>query len=271
MWLGLLCLFVTGIGVVAFFLASYSKMLERAKTPWFLRSPVGEIILLLLFRSGTFLRQLCPSYIRTVSSKTAKEKIATLDQSTHKLHGICFVGSSTFTYWRCIESDFFDLNIPIINGGFGGSCTGDIIPHVDMLCGRFKPRFIVYFCGTNNVAQGLKAQSAYDGFQQFHIKSSRLCPNAQIFYIAITITPFYLRWNINNSIEESRKANKMVKEYCTRLNDNDLIPVTYVDTDKDCYSFLKDRSSYLGDMHHLNDEGHSMLADILKENIRPLL
>ena len=45
-------------------------------------------------------------------------------------------------------------------------------------------------------------------------------------------------------------------------------PLFFVDLD--AASWTSDRSMYLGDGHHLNDAGHSALAELLKPIVEPL-
>lgn len=263
-------LLIIALSSAAFVAATiyYGKMLETAFTPFYLASPVGDFILWTLFMISTILRKLFPKVVEQGAMKLARAKADSLcpDQN---LKGIVFIGSSTFTYWRLIQQDFSCLGVPIVNSAFGGSCTMELLPFVDELAVSFEPKVVVYFCGTNNIAQGLSVQSVLEGFRLFMAKLHGKCPNTHVIYLGITCTPFYRKWNVNGAIGKVVEANKIMKLFCdgypSSCDGRPCGRVTYVHTDQageksDISAFVKDASFFLGDLHHLTDEGHQCLA-----------
>ena len=233
-------------------------MLVTASTPWYLSSPVGEVVLLFAISIGSFIRKwISPSAIHNGMVAKGLDKIRLLDTYHPAIGGVCFVGSSTFTYWRYIEADFQELGVPVINAGFGGSCTNDILPLMDRLCTQFKPRVVVYFCGTNNLTQGMPVSTVLDDFKSFATRLFESNPSTHIVYLGLTTTPFCLKWNINNFLVTARKANELLQEYCLSQPES----LTYVHTDDlNKTPWIRDPAMYLGDGHHLTDEGHQRLA-----------
>jgi hypothetical protein len=254
-------------GVLVFLMNAYAGMLLEAKTPFYLRAPVGEWILRLLFRSSYVLRRMGLGRMldKSMNNKAAEKSQLLQDAMKSSMavtaRRIVFIGSSTFTYWRNIQQDFATLgsDIQILNAGFGGSCTHDIIPWIDELCCRYQPAMVVYFCGTNNLSLGFSDDSVKDGFAHFIERLWEKCPNAHVLYLAITITPFYLKYNLHNCVARALQLNKEMAQFCrdhTRSRQ-----LTYVDTEND--EFVRNKSMFLGDRHHLTDEGHSQLAAVL--------
>lgn len=247
------------VGVLTFYLVCYSKMLSEATTPWFLKAPAGEFILWMLFTLGTWVRRLFPGASIRNSQQAGKDKAKLLQALAPLPGGVCFIGSSTFTFWRFMTEDFGSLGNPIINSGFGGSCTHDLLPLVESLCCDFNPKVVVYFCGTNNLTQNLGVSSPLEGFELFVTKLHSRDPSVHVIYLGITTTPFYRRWNINNCVQNAAASNKDVAEYCAKHSEL----LTYVHTDSDDCAFVRDDANYLGDAHHLNDQGHKLLADLV--------
>jgi len=85
----------------------------------------------------------------------ARQKIRALEKIAIQPGGVCFTGSSTFTYWLNLNYDMRQVG-PVFNAAFGGACTGHLLAVMDDLVVRHKPKAIVYYCGTNNIAYGEK-------------------------------------------------------------------------------------------------------------------
>jgi hypothetical protein len=252
------------VGAWALLGRAYGKMLVEAKVPWFLRAPIGELLLLSLFRLGTISRRFFPDLVGRGMQVKATDKANVLLKNPPKSNGICFIGSSTFTYWRNLVSDFKELgdDVSVFNSAFGGSCTHDIIPNVRKLCTMYKPLIVVYFCGTNNLAQGLSPESVLEGFELFSKELFQSCPQTHIIYMSVTKTPFYRKWNVNNCMETATRADEIVKNFCNKIENKDRH--SFVNTSSETspgFKDLQDTANFLGDNHHLNDNGHKKLAD----------
>ena len=250
---------VTSVVLLIVALREYETMLITANVPFCMRGGVAEKFLWFLFIVSTKLRVSKPSTHIKRMQQVALEKIQLLEKNPPPPGSVCFIGSSTLTYWRHLDVDMAPLQVPVFNGAFGGSCTDDIILHMEDLCMRYQPQVVVYFCGTNNIAQGMEPKSVLQGLEMFHSRLLNRCPDAHVIYLGITLTPFFIKTNINNAIDKIVTANRIVKEYCNRVENAS--KVTFVSTDE-C-SFARNPMYYLGDMHHLNDDGHSELGAIL--------
>ena len=275
MFVIVVCVLCALLGLIFYLLSCYSSMLMEAHTPWFLAPPVGDALLWLLFHLGAYMRKRFPEFTSRQSLAAGEEKAAALRQAAPAPGAVCFIGSSTFTYWRHLAKDFAPLGVPVFNAGFGGSCTADVLSLVNNLCCDFSPRAVVYFCGTNDLTQGLGAQTALDGFQRFVEQLHAQHPTVPVIYLAATVTPFYRRWNVNGCVATAATLNRQVCTFCASYKRKDLLHFIATDgpsrmeVDLD---FLSDPQSFLGDLHHLGDEGHRLLAErVLLPELRRVL
>jgi hypothetical protein len=243
----------------------YSGMLENATTPWYLNI-TGEFMIYLLYKLGTISRKYFPQLIFKQMQLLGQDKVKLLLTNPPPSGSVCFIGSSTFTYWRHLSRDFAALHLsrPVFNAAFGGSCTCDLIPLIDDLCTRYNPSVIVYFCGMNNIAQALSPDVAKADFEVFAERVYEKCPASTIVYLGITTTPFIRKWNVNNSIMNIKRCNVLVREYVqAQQRQHGDKKIHYIDTDGIEGCFVRDEGMFLGDRHHLNDEGHQKLAELL--------
>lgn len=117
--------------------------------------------------------------------------------------GTVFVGSSTFRLWgKDLEREFADLQA--VNRGFGGATIPEITYYYDRLVAPLQPRQIVFYAGTNDVAEGHSAEQIFQDYRAF-VKQAGDVPVA---FVSMSIppsrvqfTPIYL------------EANRLIREY----------------------------------------------------------
>jgi hypothetical protein len=63
---------------------------------------------------------------------------------------ILFIGSSIFVEWKDLRMQMAPL--PVINRAFGGAQTWEVLHYMDRIVLPYKPKIIVYYCGSNDVA-----------------------------------------------------------------------------------------------------------------------
>jgi lysophospholipase L1-like esterase len=120
--------------------------------------------------------------------------------------GIVFVGSSSIVRWTTLKEDFPNHNV--INRGFGGSHISDSVRFADRIVTPYKPKMVVFFAGTNDLADGKSAEAVFDDYKQFVGKVRDKLPNTVIAFISITPAPS--RWA---NLEKVKKANELIKNY----------------------------------------------------------
>lgn len=164
---------------------------------------------------------------------------------------VCFVGSSTFTYWRNLREDFARAGRLVYNAGFGGSATRDLFPCLDGLVFRFSPQTIVYYCGINDVGAGSSGREAFEGFAEFVAQVRKRLPHTRVVYVGMILSPYHL---FCGNAHEVGLGNGLAKQFCERQGAN----MAFVDTQT-----LHARALYVNDGLHLNDHGHRLLGELI--------
>ncbi len=178
---------------------------------------------------------------------------------------VLFMGSSSIRMWTTLASDFPE--IPVINRGFGGSQIFESTLYADRIAAPYKPKLIVLFAGTNDLAYGNKnAQQVFQEFKDFVAKIHTILPDTRIAYISIS--PTRARWNQEGAVLE---ANYLIQRYIIETNS----PAQKL-------SFLDAHSALLTtggqppenlerpDGLHFNAEGYKVWTSLLKPRILAL-
>ncbi|MBE0536253.1 MAG: hypothetical protein IH624_11345 [Phycisphaerae bacterium] len=205
---------------------------------------------------------LCVSAARSQSTETPQpsrweKDIATFEAWDSKnawpREAVLFVGSSSIRMWRTAES-FPDL--PVINRGFGGSQTADVVEFTDRIVIKYAPRLIVFYAGDNDIAAGKSPQEVLDDYKAFVIRVQEVLPRTCIIYMPIK--PSGSRWTL---WEKAAEANRLVKEYS--VDDTRLFFVDGVTPLLGAAGTPDDRF-YIADKLHLSDEGYKVWTKLLE-------
>lgn len=119
---------------------------------------------------------------------------------------VLFVGSSSIRLWETLAADIPDYTT--LNRGFGGSQIADSVRLVDRIVTPYKPKAIVFFAGTNDIASGKSAETVAADYRAFVEKVRSELPDVPIAYISISPAPS--RWS---KIGEMRRANALIRAY----------------------------------------------------------
>jgi hypothetical protein len=127
--------------------------------------------------------------------------------------GILFIGSSIFRQWTDVEQDMAPL--PAFNRAFGGSRTWEVLHYMDKIVLPYRPRIIVYYCGSNDVNAGESAEAITGRFKDFVARVEKSLPGTKVFFVSINRAPEKrARWNVvdaaNAQIEAFAKASSTV-------------------------------------------------------------
>ena len=137
--------------------------------------------------------------------------------------GILFIGSSIFRQWSDLKKQMAPL--PVFNRAFGGSRTWEVLHYMDKVVLPYKPRIVVYYCGSNDVDAGVGAAEIAANFRAFVDKVSGELPQTRIFYVSINKAPEKRAlWNV---VDE---ANSLIRNYTThnaKLGFIDVNPVLF--------------------------------------------
>lgn len=164
-----------------------------------------------------------------------------------------FIGSSSIRLWSTIDTDF--PNLTIINRGFGGSHTSDVLYYFDRIVSPYLPATIIYFAGTNDLAAGIAPGRVIGFTEEFIQRVNALRPHTRIYILSNTIAV-----SRRHLYENYHQANQLLAEMLNKYPN-----ATYVDvTTPGLEAYNKPRSDiYTSDSLHLNATGYHMWKEIL--------
>lgn len=122
---------------------------------------------------------------------------------------ILFVGSSIIREWTQAAEQMAPL--PVINRGFGGARTWEVLHYADDIVLPYAPKIIVYYCGSNDINAGEPPQGIYERYRAFSDKIAQRLPGTRIYYLAIFRAPQKKdRWDVVD------RTNQLVRSFSAR-------------------------------------------------------
>lgn len=169
-----------------------------------------------------------------------------------------FTGSSSIRMWKTLEKDF--RKNAIINTGFGGSQTHDLLEHVDKLIIAFAPSKIFIYEGDNDVNAGKSTRQIIEEHFEIIEKVKEKLPEAEFYLISAKPSPS--RWALKG---EYQHLNDEMEKFC--LNQSG---VTYIDVwtpmlDKDGKPKEK---LFIEDRLHMNKKGYKIWKKAVKPHMK---
>jgi lysophospholipase L1-like esterase len=168
---------------------------------------------------------------------------------------VLFIGSSSIKFWKSLAADMSPL--PVLNRGFGGSKTREVLAVFDRIVTPYNPSVIVYYCGDNDLGtDNTDSQSAADAFIAFDQRCREHWPNIRVIYIPIKAS--IARWS---NWPAMQRANAIVRDYCSRTPG-----AIYVDTVTPTLGAdaKPDPSLFEPDGLHINAKGYELWTRTLK-------
>lgn len=168
-----------------------------------------------------------------------------------------FIGSSSIRMWPSLQSAFPDRHV--IQRGFGGSQTSDVLHFFDRIVAPYRPETIVYFTGTNDLAVGRTPVEVVDNVEEFINRVLKIRPDTRVIILSNTIA--ISRKHLH---ERYREANRLLKKMLEQYEN-----AIYVDvTNPGLNDQGKPRPEiYRADSLHLNQTGYDMWEDILRPEL----
>lgn len=168
---------------------------------------------------------------------------------------VLFIGSSSFRFWSTLQRDMSPA--PVLNRGFGGSKTGEVLAVFDRIVAPYRPAVIVYYCGDNDLGlDNTDSQAAADGFIAFDRRARELWPKVRTLYVPIK--PSVQRWR---NWPAMKRANELVRAYADRTPG-----VTVLDTVTPTLRAdgAPDPSLFKEDGLHLNEKGYAVWTGVIR-------
>ena len=199
--------------------------------------------------------------------KTPINTVIDVDNDSKKMENYVFLGDSITECYPVY--DFFTSETPIINSGFSGFKTRDLLNDMNTTVYRYNPSKVFIEIGTNDLNdEDLDKEEIYDNIIKIvdNIQANRPC--AKIYIESIypinrgDDEKIDLAMVGNRKNEDIIEINERLKKYCENNN------INYIDV----YSELADEDGnlkleYTKEGLHLSQEGYSVVSNILKKYI----
>lgn len=201
----------------------------------------------------------CSIAVSKAQGKFDDEIRRILSQSLRsKQNIILFTGSSTIRLWEDITSDFPRHNV--VNAGFGGSQTTDLLFYADQIFTTFNPSKVFIYEGDNDLSSGKPPESVLSTTDSLLEKIRNKLPTEVTIHF-ISPKPSIARWNLR---EKYLTYNKMLYNWVGRQKN-----VKYIDgwtplLDKDG---IVRQDIFMPDGLHFNRKGY----DLWKKEIEKYL
>lgn len=135
-------------------------------------------------------------------------------------NALLIAGSSSARYWITAAEDFKPY--PVINRGFGGSKTTEVLSTMDRIALPYHPRLVIYFAGTNDLGGGSRAEAVVENIRQFVERIRKENPKAGFVIMAGLKSP-----KRKPNWIEFDKFNALLQKYCAAGKN-----LTFVDHNK---------------------------------------
>lgn len=177
---------------------------------------------------------------------------------------VLFVGSSSIRLWKTLAEDFPELEV--INRGFGGSVIAECTHYAPRIVLPYKPRLIVLYAGSNDIARGLTPEQVRKDFEEFVTVVHAKLPDTRIAFVSIN--PSVKRWSHQ---EEVTEANRLIANYVREQNARGA-KLAYLDSHSKLLTPEGEPRADLlrDDGLHFNADGYTAWVAILRPQILEL-
>jgi lysophospholipase L1-like esterase len=180
-------------------------------------------------------------------------------KNSYPSQAILFIGSSSIRLWptRRAFPDF-----PVINRGFGGAHTSDLIYFYDQVIQPYDAAVVVLYAGDNDIADGKTVEQVFQDYSELVTRVLRDKPLVKFVYLPVKPSPSrFSFW------KEMNRLNLMIKEYSEK--DYRLF---YVDIATPLLNStgVPDKKFFTKDLLHLNEDGYAQWQKVLTPKLREL-
>ncbi|MCH7413660.1 GDSL-type esterase/lipase family protein [Belliella sp. R4-6] len=165
--------------------------------------------------------------------------------------GIVFTGSSSIRLWENLVEDI--PNNKIINTGFGGSQTHELLLYIEETILRYSPSKVFIYVGENDIQEGKAVKQILQEYKELYKKIISHNPKTELFFISAKPSPS--RW-------EKQKQFEQLNEKTLALSQQ-LGNMTFINVWDE---MLDDNGSpkaslFVQDKLHMNEKGYAIWAN----------
>lgn len=212
----------------------------------------GLVIMVLLFVVATRAQQ--PPYWNDIQA--FKKQDSASFPGTGK---ILFVGSSSFTNWRDVQTYF--PAYPIINRGFGGSTLVDVMRYKYDIIFPYRPKQIIIYCGENDIANDstVTGKTVFKRFKALYFSIRKNLMFVPVVYVCMKPSPS--RWHLRDKYIEGNRLIKEFLEKKKRSANNHFVNVWDAMLGPDGKPVP---DIFVGDNLHMNAKGYAIWQKIIE-------
>jgi lysophospholipase L1-like esterase len=172
--------------------------------------------------------------------------------------GIVFAGSSSIRLWTKLKEDFPGL--PVLNRGFGGAVSNDLIVYFETIVARHAPKLVVTYSGTNDLNLHLTVDESFADYVKFLTMVHERLPTTRVIVTSVKISQSRAM-----QIPQVHALNRCLETWCASHE-----WARYVD----CTSYLADPQGmaipefFRDDRLHLSELGYAKWRAILEPVVR---
>ncbi|KAA5544051.1 SGNH/GDSL hydrolase family protein [Adhaeribacter rhizoryzae] len=126
-----------------------------------------------------------------------------------KKRSIVFTGSSSIRLWNDLSAYFPGKTI--LNRGFGGSQTDEVVYYADRIVTPYKPKQVVIYSGDNDIASGKSPEKVLADFETLFSKIRATSPKATVTYISIKPSP-----SRKQHLPKINQTNALIKDFLAK-------------------------------------------------------
>jgi hypothetical protein len=99
----------------------------------------------------------------------------------------------------------------VLNRAIPGTVTQDMLDGFGEFVLRYRPRIVVYYCGSNDVSSGERAEAIVERTQRFERMLHAQLPNTVFYYTAVQKAPEKrARWSVVEAV--NREMERFIRQ-----------------------------------------------------------
>lgn len=166
-----------------------------------------------------------------------------------------FVGSSSIRLWPDLAASFPELTV--IQRGFGGSKTDDVLHFFDRIVTPYRPATIVYFAGTNDLVSGSTSEQVAANTLAFVERVGQELPGTKVIILSNNYSVSRRRM-----ADAYRRADALIQDKLPQHSFARMVDVTTPLLQPDG---IPNPAYYVADSVHLNPEGYRIWTATLRK------
>ncbi|MFM8891393.1 MAG: GDSL-type esterase/lipase family protein [Planctomycetia bacterium] len=169
-------------------------------------------------------------------------------------HAVLLTGASSLRLWKNVSEALAPH--PVINRGFGGSYTTEVLGYMDRITLPYEPRVVVYHCGGNDIAAGDPPDAPLGRIRESLVRLGAKQPDTAVVVMATTrAASRRAKW------PELDRFNRELAAFCKNERNVWFVDINAVLADADGEPR---KDFFLDDRLHPSAAGYVAIASVLK-------